>query len=149
MRRKVLCSDDLYTRFTALLSKACSVDIATAWATPGEHLRALVTAARRDVKVRVIVGISGNATHPDALKEFSSIPAVDLRIVPKGDRLFHPQLYLFRWHEGEVVQRQAWIGSVNFTKAGFGGRSNGNEEIVLEVGPGERADALAGWFQER
>ena len=45
--------------------------------------------------------------------------------------------------------RQAWIGSANFTRAGFGGHSNANEEIVLEVGPGDRADALADWFQQR
>ena len=149
MRRKVLCGDDLHTRFTALLSTASSVDIATAWATPGEHLRALDAAASRDVKVRAIVGISGNATHPDALEELIRITAGDLRIVPEGDPLFHPKLYLFEWHESGIAKRQAWIGSANFTRAGFGGYSNANEEIVLEVGPGEPADALADWFRER
>ena len=101
------------------------------------------------MKVRAIVGIWGNATHPDALKELSRITEDNLRIVPKGDRLFHPKLYLFQRHGNGIVKRQAWIGSANFTKAGFGGHSSANEEIVLEVGPGERADALAGWFQER
>ena len=149
MRGKVLCGDNLHARFTALLSSAHSVDIATAWATPGEHLRALDAAANRGVKIRAIVGISGNATHPDALKELSKITAGDLRIVPRGDRLFHPKLYLFEWHGDGIVKRQAWIGSANLTKAGFGGHSNANEEIVLEVGPGEWADELADWFQER
>ena len=149
MRRKVFCGDDLHTRFTALLSTASAVDIATAWATPGEHLRALDAAANRGVKVRAIVGISGNATHPDALDELSRITAGDLRIIPKRERLFHPKLYLFEWHEGGIVKRHAWIGSANFTRAGFGSHSNANEEIVLEVGPGDRADALADWFQER
>ena len=149
MRRKVLRGDDLHTRFTALLSKASSVDIATAWVTPGEHLRALDAAASRGVKIRAIVGISGNATHPDALEELSRITAGGLRIVPKGDRLFHPKLYLFEWHEGAILRCLTWIGSANFTRAGFGGHPDANEEIVLEVGPGEPADALAGWFQER
>ena len=149
MRGKVLCGDNLHDQFTALLSNAHSVDIATAWATPGEHMRALDAAANRGVKIRAIVGISGNATHPDALKELSRITAGDLRIVPKGDRLFHPKLYLFERPRNGIVQRQAWIGSANFTRAGFGGYSNANEEIVLEMGPGERADALADWFQER
>ena len=149
MRPKVLRSDDLHTRFTALLSKAHSVDITTAWATPGEHLRALTAAADRGVKIRAIVGISGNGTHPDALEELSGISAGRLRIVPKGARLFHPKLYLFKWHDGGIENCQAWIGSANFTRAGFGGYSDANEEIVLEVGPGERADALADWFQER
>ena len=104
---------------------------------------------RGDVKVRAIVGISGNATHPDALKALNETPAVNLRIAPKRDRLFHPKLYLFGLCVGGIVERRAWIGSANFTRAGFGGQSAANEEVVLEVGPGERADALADWFQER
>lgn len=149
MRPTVLRSDDLLTRFSALLRQASSVDIATAWLTPGEHLRTLRAAANRGVKIRAIVGTSGNATHPDALEELSGIAAGRLRIVPDGGRLFHPKLYLFEWHEGGIKKRQAWIGSANFTRAGFGGHPNANEEIVLEVGPGERADAIADWFQER
>ncbi|MDE2828199.1 MAG: phospholipase D-like domain-containing protein [Bacteroidota bacterium] len=149
MRGKVLCGKNLLDRFKCLLSQACSVDIATAWATPGVHLRALRAAADRDVKIRAIVGISGNATHPDALKELNRITAGDLRIVPKGDRLFHPKVYLFKRCEDGIVKRQAWIGSANLTRAGFGGYSNANEEIILEVDPGEQADALADWFRER
>lgn len=149
MRGKLLGGDNLHRRFTALLSNAHSVDIATAWATPGNHLRALDAAAGQGVKIRAIVGVSGNATHPDALKELSRMTAGNLRIVPKRHRLFHPKLYLFEWHAGGIVKRKAWIGSANFTRAGFGGHSNANEEIVLEVGPGERADELADWFQER
>ena len=149
MTRKVLCGDDLLTHFTALLSNASSADIATAWATPGEHIRALDAAANRGVKIRVIVGVSGNATHPDALKELDRITAGKLRIVPKGASLFHPKVYLFERHGRGIVKRQALIGSPNFTRAGFGGHSHANEEIVLEVGPGERTDELADWFQER
>ena len=65
MRRKIFCGDDLHTRFTALLSRASAVYIATARATPGVHLRALHAAATQGAKIRAIVGISGNATHPD------------------------------------------------------------------------------------
>ena len=152
MRGTILCGNDLPIRLKHLLKTHTHVDIATAWATGGEHLRALAEAAsreRRGVKVRAIVGIAGNATRPDALEELSRITAGDLRIVPEGDRLFHPKLYLFGRHRDGIVTRQAWIGSANFTKAGFGGHSRANEEIMLEVGPGERADALAAWFQQR
>ncbi len=148
MRGKVLCGD-LHARFTDLLSEACSVDIATAWATPGEHLRALAAAAKGAVKVRAIVGIWGNATHPHALEELSRITGGRLRIVRESDGLFHPKVYLFRQPGTGIGKARAWIGSANFTKAGFGGHSRANEEIVLEVGPGEPADALAEWFQER
>ena len=149
MRGKVLRSNDLHDRFTDRLNEAHSVDIATAWATPGAHLRALDAAANRGVDVRAIVGTRGNATHPDALEELSRITEDKLRIIPEGGRLFHPKLYLFRRHEDGIATCQAWIGSANFTKAGFGGHSTANEEILLEVGPGERANALADWFEER
>lgn len=118
MRGKVLCGDNLHARFTALLDKSDSVDLATAWATPGPHLRALNDAASRELKVRAIVGIAGNVTGPDALEELSRITEEDLRIVPKGDRLFHAKLYLFRRHRGGIVERRAWVGSANFTQAG-------------------------------
>ena len=149
MRGKVLCSNSLCDRFTDRLNEAHSVDIATAWATPGAHLRALGTAAIQGVEVRAIVGTRGNATHPDALEQLSRITEDRLRIIPEGGRLFHPKLYLFRRHEDGIVKCQAWIGSANFTNAGFGGHSTANEEILLEVGPGERANALADWFEER
>ena len=65
MTGNVLSGDNLLYRFKELLETSRSVDIATAWATPGRHLQALRDAVERgDVKVRAIVGISGNATHP-------------------------------------------------------------------------------------
>ncbi len=148
MSRKVLRSGNLLDRLKDLLNEHTHVDIATAWATGGKHLRVLADAANREsggVKVRALVGIWGNATSPDALEELSRIADGDLRIV-ENDRLFHPKLYLFERRGDGIVRRQAWIGSANFTKAGFGGQ---NEEIVLEVGTGASADALAAWFQER
>ena len=152
MRGTVLSGDKLLARFKNLLETHTHVDIATAWTTGGEHLRALADAASREssgVKVRAIVGIAGNATRPDALNELNRIVAIDLRIVPKGDRLFHPKLYLFGGRGDGIVMRRAWVGSANFTKAGFGGHHRANEEIMLEIGPGPRTDALAAWFQER
>ena len=138
MRGTILFGNNLPTRFKHLLKTHTHVDIATALATGGEHLRVLADAAsreRRAVKVHAIVGIAGNATRPDALEELSRITAGDLRIVPEGDRLFHPKLYLFGRHRDGIVTRQAWIGSANFTKAGFGGHSTANEEIMLWIGP--------------
>ncbi len=80
------------------------------------------------------------------MDKLNSITRGNLRIVPKGGRLFHPKLYLFGRRDGTVTR--AWIGSANFTKAGFGGHSRANEEIMMEVGPGARADELAARFRE-
>ena len=142
----------LLTRFRDLLKTHTQVDIATAWTTGGDHLQALADAASRErdgVKVRALVGIAGNATRPYALEKLREITVGDLRIVPEGDRLFHPKLYLFGRKRNGIVTHMAWIGSANFTKAGFGGYSKANEEIMLELGPGEHVDALALWFHDR
>ena len=133
MTGTILSSNALLDRFKNLLKTHTHVDIATAWATGGKHLRALAEAASqasRGLNVRAIVGIAGNATRPDALEQLSWITDGDLRIVPKGDHLFHPKLYLFgRRRAGNgIVTRQVWIGSANFTEAGFGGHAN--EEIM-------------------
>ena len=68
----ILRGDNLHGRFKNLLETNTRVDIATAWATGGEHLRVLADATkqkRRGLRVRAIVGITGNATRPDALEE--------------------------------------------------------------------------------
>ena len=146
--RHVLRGDQLHDRLTKLMEDHTNVDIATAWATCDKHLRALADAERRGTKVRAIVGTAGNATHPDALDKLNRITHGNLRIVPKGGRVFHPKLYLFGRRDSTVTDR-AWIGSANFTKAGFGHHSTANEEIMLELGRGARADELAAWFEER
>lgn len=148
----ILRDDELQSRFKDLLNAHTRVDIATAWVTCGEHLRVLAEAAKREqrrVEVRAIVGIAGNATRPDALEELYRITNGDLRIISDGKRLFHPKLYLFGRHTNGRVGSHAWVGSANFTNAGFGGHADANEEIVVETGPGETTDALAAWFRDR
>ena len=97
----IVRDDEIQGRFKDLLKAHTRVDIATAWATCGEHLRMLAEATKQEhrrVKVRAIVGTAGNATRPDALKELCGITNGDLRIIWGGGRLFHPKLYLFRRH---------------------------------------------------
>ncbi|MDE0125507.1 MAG: phospholipase D family protein [Bryobacterales bacterium] len=147
----ILRSDNVLNRFEELLGAHTRVDIATAWATDGKHLRILADAARSNggMRIRAIVGTAGNATHPDALERLNRITAGDLMIIGKGRRLFHPKLYLFRRNKNGTAGSCAWIGSANFTRMGFGIHAKSNEEIIMEMGPGEEADALADWFRER
>ena len=148
----IIRDDEIRVRFRDLLKAHTRVDIATAWATSGEHLRMLADAtkqAQRRVEVRAIVGIAGNATHPDVLEELYGITSGDLRIISGEGRLFHPKLYLFGRPKNGRVEFCAWVGSANFTNAGFGGHAKGNEEIIVEIGPGRTTDALAVWFRER
>ena len=135
----IIRDDEIQGRFKDLLRAHTSVDIATAWATCGEHLRMLAEATKQEhrrVEVRAIVGIEGNATRPDALKELYGITNGALRIISGEGRLFHPKLYLFRRHTNGRVGSHAWVGSANFTNAGFGGHAKANEEIIVEIGPG-------------
>ena len=148
----VLLSGDLNSRLERVLSTTTHVDIATAWATGGKHLRLLTDATRRrhqQLSIRAIVGISGRATRPDALEHLLEITGGNLKIVDGANQLFHPKLYVFRRREKGSQHAVAWIGSANFTNAGFGGAPRSNEEIMLEVDRDSEVDALASWFQRR
>ena len=148
----IIRDDEIRGRFKDLLKAHTWVDIATAWATRGEHLRMLAEATKREqrrVEVRAIVGTAGNATCPDALEELCRITNGDLRLILGGIPLFHPKLYLFGRHTNGRVGSHAWVGSANFTNAGFGGHTRANEEIIVEIGAGKTTDALVAWFQER
>ena len=149
---KLLGTNDFTSRLQHALSTASHIDIATAWATCGDHLDLVSGAVEKTaLKVRAIVGVSGNSTHPEALEKLDQIG--DVRLVA-ADRLFHPKLYIFRCADDQQCIR-AWIGSANFTSRGFGSRrsrtvlGSSNEEIMLEVSPGHGARELARWFQER
>ena len=132
-----LTTDKLKSRFADRLSGPSRVDIATAWATLGPVLELLCKAAeQRGVKVRAIVGTYGNATHPDALERLRDIGT--LRLVEGRQALFHPKVYIFTGKKGGC----AWIGSANFTDAGFAR----NEEAVHET---QDVDGAVDWFKRR
>ena len=65
------------------------------------------------MKVRAIVGTYGNATHPRALDRLRTIGA--LRLADSDGAMFHPKVYIFHGSDESF----AWIGSANFTGAGF------------------------------
>ena len=129
-----LTTEALKAQFEANLARSNRVDIATAWATDGPALELLCkTAEVGGVRIRAIVGTYGNATHPRALERLSEIGT--LRLAEGEQAMFHPKVYIFQGTAGSC----AWIGSANFTGAGFAR----NEEVVHETD--DVADAAA-WF---
>ena len=69
----LLTEDKLMARLKQHLSRAERVDIAMAWVSVGEALSAVeVFADRKPSCLRSIVGITGNATHPEALGTMQS-----------------------------------------------------------------------------
>ncbi|MEG9524397.1 MAG: phospholipase D family protein [Hyphomicrobiales bacterium] len=129
-----LTQEQLLTRLKDRLGTADRVDTAMAWMSLGEALSALHAFAKaRPQALRAIVGTTGTATHPRALRLIQQ--TAQLRL-PGGSPLFHPKLIIFHQRESALI----WIGSANLTRCGF----EQNTEIVAEL-PDEDGAARA-WF---
>ncbi|MEH2539160.1 phospholipase D family protein [Bradyrhizobium sp. AZCC 1699] len=130
-----LTENELIDRIKLRIGSAQQIDIAVAWASDCNALDALKCFADGHL-LRSIVGIAGNASHPNALRTLQKCSR--LRIHNSTDGLFHPKLYIFH----ERGTRYCWVGSANLTRGGF----EQNSEIVLEY---EDVDgASLKWFEE-
>jgi hypothetical protein len=67
-----------------------------------------------DLNVEVIVGVTFNQTHPDAIQYFLD-NEISIRIFKLEINLFHPKFYLFR----DDNKFALFVGSSNFTYSGF------------------------------
>ncbi len=120
---RLIDQDHVLTAFAEHVAEASAIDIAVAWVAPGRHLEILRNAARKNgAKVRIVTGLTGNATVPAALRSIMDFG--ELRIAD-GQRLFHPKFYLFRKASTSTV----WVGSANFTSGGFAR----NAELLAEA----------------
>ena len=131
-------TDGLDEELTKLLKeeRVSKVDIATAWATKGNALVALEEHKERcegKLTVRTMAGFYRNQTDPCALRRLSKLGEV--RLV---EGMFHVKLFLFTGSHRSF----AWIGSANFTGAGFGS----NEELLYET---RLTAKLQEWFDRR
>ena len=129
----LITEDDILPRFLGHLAWATEIDLATAWATSNQALRAL----RQQVQspeVRAVVGLWGNLTDPRALKTLASTG--ELRGADAGRR-FHPKVFIFCGGDRSV----AWVGSANFTSGGFGM----NEEALFETSD---TQPVQDWFDD-
>ena len=127
----LITEEEILPRFIEHLSWASEIDLATAWATSHDGLRALQR-QRPSPEVRAIVGRWGNMTDPFALRTLAKIG--QLR-GPDAGRHFHPKVFIFR-SGGKSV---AWVGSANFTSGGFGM----NDEAVFET---SNTESVQDWF---
>ena len=139
MGKGILFTDkDILSGFKRRLERATRVRIATAWATPGLHLDALGTAVQEnELEVRAVVGTHGNATDPAALERLKELGKLRLA---EDAPLFHPKIYVFEFRSGKPV---AWVGSANFTRAGFGDR---NVETMYET---KGVKPFLEWFKQQ
>jgi HKD family nuclease len=130
-----LTQDQLLDRLDLHLTTADRVDIAVAWASPGRAFSKLLsfTKAKPD-GLRAIVGISGNSTHPQALRDLNKYASLK---IPDSNPLFHPKLFIF--YQGDKAT--VWIGSANLSRPGF----EQNTELVSE---GRDDGSAATWFDK-
>lgn len=130
----LLDHNSILSTFSKNVDESSSVDIATAWVTPGRHLEIIRNSVKNNgLKVRIIAGIAGNGTIPVALRSIMDFG--ELRIDESKERLFHPKFYLFHKKEKSIL----WVGSSNFTLGGF----SRNNELIAEM---EGGDEASQWF---
>ena len=127
----LITNENILQRFRDHVSWATNIDLASAWATSNEGLRALAGRATA-IEVRAVVGLWGHLTDPFALRTLADTG--DLRGVD-AHRRFHPKVFIFRGAGRSV----AWVGSANFTSGGFGR----NEEALFET---EATETVQDWF---
>ncbi len=136
-RVALLNTADLLSAFGVNISNSDFVDIAVAWIAPSVALDLLLDQVQnRKLKVRIIVGLSGNGTSPIALRSLQ-LNGIQIRIGKSPKGIFHPKLYSFRSSKWS----KCWLGSSNFTLSGF----SLNSELVHEFndeGP------CYSWFNE-
>ena len=131
----LLTTKDLLTKFGENIGFSDRIDIASAWLTHSPALELLNAAHKeRGVKIRAIIGTYGNATDPDSLEYLSKI--CKLCVVGNRESMFHPKIYVFRSGQKSC----AWVGSANFTLAGF----KRNLEVVQEVS--NNVQTIVDWF---
>lgn len=132
----ILTQDEIMPRFRELVKQSNKIDLAVAWAWSCDALDILLDfASSRGRELRAIVGLSGNGSHPNALRDLSKSAA--LRIMPNHP-MFHCKCYLFETEKGLVV----WIGSANLTQAGF----QKNVELIHEFR--DQSGKSKNWFNE-
>ena len=127
-----LIEGNFLERFEQLASQAERIDVAVAWA---RRCKALEVLAKSDVEIRIVIGLSGNVTCPNALCRMAEF--AKLRVVPdKPGRIFHPKYFCF--HGEKTI---CWVGSVNLTHSAF----EGNDELIHEFDDSAREDL--NWFE--
>lgn len=135
---KLLTYPNILNKFQVYVEQAQGIDLAVAWVTNSSALESLrQQASQRSLKIRALVGIDTNFTHPVALQTLAGF--ADIRVAKSIQGIFHPKMYLFHLPDKMVV----WVGSANFSNSGL----NSNEELVSEFESSH--DEARQWFENR
>ncbi|MDX9848857.1 MAG: phospholipase D family protein [Tenuifilaceae bacterium] len=108
------------TSFASEFERCCnqytSLKMAIAWCGDPSHILpySYLTSTENKMNVEIIVGVTFNQTHPDAIQYFLD-NGIGVRIFKVEINLFHPKFYLFKVNNKFAL----FVGSSNFTYSGF------------------------------
>jgi hypothetical protein len=108
------------TSFASEFERCCnqysSLKMASAWCGDPSHILpySYLTPSENKLNVEIIVGVTFNQTHPDAIQYFLA-NGIEVRIFKVEINLFHPKFYLFK----DKNKFALFVGSSNFTYSGF------------------------------
>lgn len=110
----VIDSGKFADEFTRCCKEYNDLKIAVAWCGNPAQILPYKLLDNFSGKLKAIVGIAFNHTHPDAIEWFLDIGA-DFRVFKADAELFHPKIYLFRNKKRYAL----FVGSSNLTYGGF------------------------------
>lgn len=124
----ILDSSKLRKKFNLYSKKYESLTVAVAWAGNPLHSIPISYIEHYKERLKMIVGIGFNQTHPEAIRNLMSLNA-NIKVFKKEEELFHPKIYLFE-NDGEFA---LLMGSSNLTFSGFNLNYEGNISIEGKV----------------
>lgn len=113
---KILDNTSFALEFERCCKEYSSLKMACAWCGDPSHVLpfSYLTSSKTNLLVEIVMGISFNQTHPDAIQFFIE-KNINVRIFNPATNLFHPKCYLFKDKNNFAL----FIGSSNFTYSGF------------------------------
>jgi len=104
------------SEFERCCNQYSSLKMACAWCGDPSHVLpySYLTSSENKLNVEIIMGVSFNQSHPDAIQFFLT-NEINIRIFKFEINLFHPKCYLFKDNNKFAL----FVGSSNFTYSGF------------------------------
>ncbi len=112
----ILDKSSFASEFERCCNQYSSLKMASAWCGDPSHILpySYLTSNENKLNVEIIMGVSFNQSHPDAIHFFLT-NRINVRIYKVAINLFHPKFYLFQNKDKFAL----FVGSSNFTYSGF------------------------------
>lgn len=112
----ILDKSSFSSEFERCCNQYSSLKMACAWCGDPSHILpySYLTSSENKLNVEIIMGVSFNQSHPDAIQFFLT-NEINVRIFKVAINLFHPKCYLFK----DKNKFALFVGSSNFTYSGF------------------------------